>query len=159
MNNARCTAATATLTNLHAEGQRGMTDQHPAHAIFRSDDCAGKEWLDATFCMTANANESSPDGRNSWVFRRPCPGTPVHRVSFRRVGGELWATILLRPPVSDAFRVALRFNPITFLSQHNRMLRELLEPFTLVTSVDFRIRPRSRLGPLPFGNRPADVPS
>jgi hypothetical protein len=55
----------------------------------------------------------------------------------------LLARMLLQAPVSDAFRIALRFNPISFLSQHNSKLRKFLEPFTLITPVDFRIRDHS----------------
>jgi hypothetical protein len=103
-----------------------------------------QEWIEASFCMKSGADDTSTNEQVSWTFRGPCPGTPVIRVSFYRVGRELQAKILLQPSVSDAFRVALRFNPISFLSHHNPKLRELLEPFTLVTSVDFRVRCQNR---------------
>ena len=118
--------------------------------IYRPSDHAEREWLEASFCMKSDSADAPTSEQNSWTFRGPCPGTPVIRASFLRAGRELQAAILLQPPISDAFRIALRFNPISFLSHYNPTLKELLEPFTLVTSVNFRVRPRIRSVPFPI---------
>lgn len=112
--------------------------------IYRASDQAEREWIEASFCMKSDSDDARTSEQNSWTFHGPCPGTPVIRANFLRAGCELQARILLQPSVSDAFRVALRFNPISFLSHYNPTLKELLEPFTLVTSVSFRVRPRIR---------------
>lgn len=110
----------------------------------RSADHAEPAWIEATFRMTSGEDDRACGRSESWVYPRPCPGTPVIRASFRRTGCELRAKLLLQSPVPDAFRVALRFNPISFLSHHNSSLKELLAPFTQVTSVDFQVHPRGR---------------
>ena len=118
-------------------------DELLAQPVYRSADRAGQEWIEATFCMKCDAGAPTTKGQKAWTFREPCPGTPVVQASFHSVGGELLARMLLQAPVSDAFRIALRFNPISFLSQHNSKLRKFLEPFTLITPVEFRIRDHS----------------
>lgn len=118
-------------------------DELFAQPIYRSANRAGQEWIEATFSMKCDADAPTTKGQEAWTFREPCPGTPVVQLSFHSVGSELLARMLLQAPVSDAFRIALRFNPISFLSQHNSRLRKFLEPFTLITPVDFRIRDHS----------------
>lgn len=132
--------------------QRGFSELaiNATRSNHRPGERVEPEWIEASFWMKSDADDTFTNEQESWTFRRPCPGTPVIRASFWKAGCELQAKILLRSPVSDAFRVALRFNPISFLSHHNPALKELLEPFTLVTSVNFRVRPRIRPVPLPI---------
>lgn len=107
---------------------------------------ASVEWpTDAvhTHLLTANfslacTGDHWPQTWEAFELHPSCPGTLILFMSFARAGSLLHVKILIQGHFSDAFRVALSHNPISFLSCHNEQLKESLQHFDLVTPVQIQ---------------------